>query len=90
MKPIEPIQEQPEITIQQTGYTYIFQIAAIVREEDRQREEDRIRQGIQDGILVIDNRVRLISVEPQIKALVQQGKSMVKTWGLRGIFKKIK
>lgn len=56
----------------QTGYTYIFQVSNIIRREDREAEERRIKAGLAAGVLVIDARAQLVDVRPRLKTVVNE------------------
>lgn len=57
------------LEIVQTGYTYIFQLSNILRPEDREKEEQRIKAGLAAGVLMIDASVRLVDVKPRLEVL---------------------
>ena len=57
----------------QTGYTYIFKMANILRPEDMQKEEDRIRAGLAEGVLILDAKVSLVDVKPHLEAKRAEG-----------------
>lgn len=57
----------------QTGYTYIFKMVNILRPEDMQKEEDRIRAGLAEGVLILDARVSLVDVKPHLEAIRAEG-----------------
>lgn len=61
------------LEVVQTGYTYIFKMANILRPEDMQKEEDRIRAGLAAGVLILDARVSLVDVKPRLEAM-ERGK----------------
>lgn len=61
------------LEVAQTGYTYIFKMANILRLEDMQKEEDRIREGLAAGVLILDARVSLVDVKPHLK-VIERGK----------------
>lgn len=67
---------QPEsagkIEVVQTGYVYIFQAANILRLEEIEREEQRIKKALAAGVLVTDARARLVDVKPRLEARVKQ------------------
>ena len=56
----------------QTGYVYIFQAANILRMEEIEREEQRIKKAEAAGVLVTDARARLVDVKPRLEAGVKQ------------------
>ena len=57
------------IKIQRTGTVYIFQVSAMLRQEDIEILRRQIEQQISKGVVVIDSRAKLISVEPMYKAI---------------------
>lgn len=60
------------LEVVQTGYTYIFQTPNILRPEEREEEEQRIKKGLAAGVLLTDARVRLVDVKPRLEARVKQ------------------
>ena len=61
------------LEVAQTGYTYIFKMTNILRPEDMQKEEDRIRAGLAAGVLILDARVSLVDVKPHLEVM-ERGK----------------
>lgn len=60
-----------KLEIVQTGYVYIFQAANILRPEELEEEEQRIKEGLAAGVLVMDARARLVEVKPRLEARVK-------------------
>lgn len=59
------------LEVVQAGYTYIFKMDCIIRPEDLEAEERRIREGLAAGALLIDNRVQLIAIRPRPETMVK-------------------
>lgn len=59
------------LEVVQTGYTYIFQTPNILRPEDREEEERRIKKGLAAGVLLTDATAQLIDVKPRLEARVK-------------------
>lgn len=71
-----------KITIEQTGYTYIFQATVLLCSEDEQKLRNTINQQITEGCVLLPAYVKLVSVKPRLEALLQSsGETMVKSWG---------
>ena len=54
-----------------TGYTYIFKTSSLMREADRKELEDRIREALAAGVLVLDAGVELVEVKPRLETRTQ-------------------
>ena len=61
------------LEVVQTGYTYIFKAANMLRPGDMQEEENRIKAGLAAGVLILDARVSLVDVKPRLEAM-ERGK----------------
>lgn len=59
------------LEVVQKGYTYIFKMNCIIRPEDLAAEEQRIREGLAAGALLIDNKVQLIAIKPRQEVMVK-------------------
>lgn len=61
-----------QLEVIQTGYTYIFQISNLMRREDREEEEQRIKKALAAGVLILDARASLVDVKPRLKTVVNK------------------
>lgn len=61
-----------QLEVIQTGYTYIFQASNLMRREDREEEEQRIKKALAAGVLVLDGRAQLVDVKPRLKTVVNK------------------
>ncbi len=61
-----------QLEVIQTGYTYIFQISNLMRREDREEEEQRIKKELAAGVLILDARASLVDVKPRLKTVVNK------------------
>lgn len=61
-----------QLEVIQTGYTYIFQMSNLIRREDREEEEQRIKKALAAGVLVLDGRAQLVDVKPRLKTVVNK------------------
>lgn len=67
--------EESKVVINQVGYTYIFQIANIMRKEEQDKIRERIKEQLKEGVVFIDGAVKLVSVEPRLETFLEpQGK----------------
>lgn len=60
------------LEVVQTGYTYIFQMANMIRPEEREEEEQRIKKALAAGVLVLDARASLVDAKPRLKTVVNK------------------
>lgn len=60
------------LEVVQTGYTYIFQMANMIRPAEREEEEQRIKKALAAGVLVLDARASLVDVKPRLKTVVNK------------------
>lgn len=60
------------LEVVQTGYTYIFQMANMIRPAEREEEEQRIKKALAAGVLVLDARESLVDVKPRLKTVVNK------------------
>lgn len=56
----------------QVGYTYVFKAKGLMREEDRKQMEERIREALETGTLLLDAGVELVDIRPHLKPRVKQ------------------
>lgn len=56
-----------KITIEQARYTYVFQVYAVMREEDMKKLREKIRQQLEEGCVLLPTYVNLVSVEKRLE-----------------------
>ena len=59
------------ITIKQVGYTYVFQVAQLLRPEGVEKIREDIRQQLKEGCVVLPANVRLASIQPHLEAFTE-------------------
>lgn len=59
------------LTIKQVGYTYVFQVAQLLRQDGVEKIREDIRQQLKEGCVILPAGVTLVSVEPHLETFVE-------------------
>lgn len=59
------------LTIKQVGYTYVFQVAQLLRQDGVEKIREDIRQQLKEGCAILPAGVTLVSVEQHLETFVE-------------------
>lgn len=59
------------LTIKQVGYTYVFQVDTVLKQQQLQELRQQIRQQLKEGCVVLPAYVRLVSAQPHLEAFTE-------------------
>ena len=58
-----------KITIEQVGYTYVFQVENITTKQYEEELRKQLQKELEEGCVVLPANVTMVSVEPRLKVL---------------------